>query len=644
MSETPTPDPAAEQSDAPAVRPRVAVVFGGRSSEHGISCVTAGSVLAAIDPTEYDVVPIGIAPDGRWVLESGEPEALAIGAGGALPQVSAARPVVRLEQDGGAALTVQEPGEVPRALGAVDVVLPLLHGPFGEDGTLQGLLELADVAYVGAGVLASAVSMDKHYMKVVLRSAGLPVLPHVLVTPHGWENDREACPRERARARLPRLRQALPGRVEHRHQQGPRRGRAGRGGRGRPRARPAGAGRELRRARRPRGRDGRAGERGRPRVSTSVAAEILVDAEHEFYDFAAKYLPEEATDLRVPADLEEETEAELRRLAGEAFLALGIEGLARVDFFVQDGGRVVINEGEHHAGLHPDLDVPADVGGLGRRLRHAGAPAADARPRAHHRPALRRHRQRPTARVCALTAGARSLITSTGGRKRAGTVTRSRGERPIVVITTRPAAAPRRSAPSPGRPTRRRARGCRPAPAPGRRRAAARPRPARGRRAAGPARRPARRRRRPAHRSGAPPRRRLPRPAAARPRPAAGGAVARGRASDVDDGAGEGAGDPGHGLDPGDDHLAELVDVGRLRAHDDVVRTGDVLGEDDALEVRDLGRHLRGLAHVGLDQDVGLHHHVLAPSSRAPAALVRRPTRETYTSRACRAPTPLTGP
>ncbi|GGF39213.1 D-alanine--D-alanine ligase [Marmoricola endophyticus] len=347
MSETPTP----------RVRPRVAVVFGGRSSEHGISCVTAGSVLAAIDPEEYDVVPIGIAHDGRWVLEAGEPERLAIGAGGALPQVDAARPVVRLDQDGGA-LTVQPPGEVPRALGEVDVVLPLLHGPFGEDGTLQGLLELADVAYVGAGVLASAVSMDKHYMKVVLRSAGLPVLPHVLVTPRGWEQDREAC-RESVRALgypvfvkpcrggssmgISKVRDesGLDAAIETAREHDPRVLVESFSG---PGAREIECGvLET--------EDGRG-------VSTSVAAEILVGGEHEFYDFAAKYLPEEATDLHVPADLEEDTEAEIRQYAAEAFLALGIEGLARVDFFVQDGGRVVINEVNTMPGFTPTSMFP----------------------------------------------------------------------------------------------------------------------------------------------------------------------------------------------------------------------------------------------------------------------------------------------
>ena len=146
-------------------KPRVAVVFGGRSSEHAISCVTAGSVLQAIDRDAYDVVPIGIATDGRWVLESGDPERLRIEGPDRLPSVDPERASVALERvEHGADLVVTEPSSPPRTLGEVDVVFPVLHGPWGEDGTIQGMLEMAGVRYVGAGVLASAVSMDKAYL------------------------------------------------------------------------------------------------------------------------------------------------------------------------------------------------------------------------------------------------------------------------------------------------------------------------------------------------------------------------------------------------------------------------------------------------------------------------------------------------
>src|SRR3954468_14135757 len=179
-------------------KPRVAVVFGGRSSEHAISCVTAGSVLSALDPEQYDVVPIGIATDGRWVLESGDPERLRIEGPDRLPSVDGDRATIALAPEAASTgLVVTEPAQPPRALGDVDVVFPLLHGPWGEDGTIQGMLEMAGVRYVGAGVLASAVSMDKAYMKVVLAAAGLPVLPSTTVTARQWGQDQIGC-RERA--------------------------------------------------------------------------------------------------------------------------------------------------------------------------------------------------------------------------------------------------------------------------------------------------------------------------------------------------------------------------------------------------------------------------------------------------------------
>src|SRR4051794_4341402 len=179
-------------------RPRVAIVFGGRSSEHAVSCVTAGSVLRALDPDRYDVVPIGITHDGRWVLESDDPERLAITSPDKLPEVDGPRGAISLSsgqvgEDHGSELVVHEASAVPRTLGEVAVVFPLLHGPWGEDGTIQGLLEMAGVRYVGAGVLASAVGMDKHYMKIILQAHGLPVLPYTVITSRAWESDRPAC-------------------------------------------------------------------------------------------------------------------------------------------------------------------------------------------------------------------------------------------------------------------------------------------------------------------------------------------------------------------------------------------------------------------------------------------------------------------
>lgn len=198
-SETPSTSPTADSGPAgtPGGKPRVAVVFGGRSSEHGVSVLTAGAVLRAIDREKYEVLPIGITAAGRWALTSDDPERMAV-ADRQLPDVAELA-----ESDTGGVLmpldpasrevTLAEPGQVPKVLGEVDVVFPVLHGPYGEDGTLQGMLELAGVPYVGAGVLASAVGMDKEYMKRVFASFGLPVGPYVTIRPREWERDAGAA-------------------------------------------------------------------------------------------------------------------------------------------------------------------------------------------------------------------------------------------------------------------------------------------------------------------------------------------------------------------------------------------------------------------------------------------------------------------
>src|SRR5665811_572832 len=158
-------------SHAHSDRPTVAVIFGGRSSEHQISCLTAREVLAVIDPDRFDVRAIGITRDGKWVEETGVWCDLAPGV---LPEVRAGNPPVEWE-----------------SVCNYDVVFPLLHGPWGEDGTLQGLLELADVRFVGAGVLASALAMDKQYSKVVFSAGGLPQVQHVTVLPGQWDREPE---------------------------------------------------------------------------------------------------------------------------------------------------------------------------------------------------------------------------------------------------------------------------------------------------------------------------------------------------------------------------------------------------------------------------------------------------------------------
>jgi D-alanine-D-alanine ligase len=338
-------------------KPRVAIVFGGRSSEHGISCVTAGSVLAAIDHDKYDVVPIGIATDGRWVLESGDPERLRITSSDKLPEVDGHRATVALAPDSSSTgLVVTEPSEPPRALGDVDVVFPLLHGPWGEDGTIQGLLEMAGVRYVGAGVLASAVGMDKAYMKVVLAAAGLPVLPSVTVTGRQWAADRLGCADRIGALGYPVF--AKPARggssfgISKVHDASELDEAIAEALRFDPKVLVEVAAVDA--------REVECGVLealdGTP--ETSVPAEIRINDDHEFYDFAAKYLPEEHTELDVPADLPEETTARIREMAARAFEAVGCEGLARVDFFVMPGGDLVVNEINTMPGFTPTSMYP----------------------------------------------------------------------------------------------------------------------------------------------------------------------------------------------------------------------------------------------------------------------------------------------
>src|SRR5690606_30009655 len=146
-------------------RPRVVLLFGGRSGEHAISCVTAAGVLRVIDRTRYDVLPVGITRSGRWVLAEDDPQRWSI-VDGRLPHVPDSEDVV-LPPAADGSWALLRPGSAPESLGPVDVVFPLLHGPFGEDGTVQGLLELRDTRSVRSGVLASALGMDKHVMKLV---------------------------------------------------------------------------------------------------------------------------------------------------------------------------------------------------------------------------------------------------------------------------------------------------------------------------------------------------------------------------------------------------------------------------------------------------------------------------------------------
>ncbi|BCW45972.1 D-alanine--D-alanine ligase [Arthrobacter sp. StoSoilB5] len=338
-------------------RPRVAVLFGGRSSEHAVSCVTAAGVMGAIDKSKYDVVPIGIAKSGQWVLASGDTSQWSLSSS-ALPEVSQSDRTVTLAEVGGEhQLIVTAPNAIPEELGSVDVVFPLLHGPWGEDGTIQGLLELSDTRYVGAGVLASAVGMDKHFMKVVFEAAGLTVGPYIAVTDREWLTDAEAV-----RKRVDKL--GFPVFVK-----------------------PARAGSSMgiskvdslegldaaiEEARRhdlklviEAGIVGREIEcavlqgRGTDAPRTSMPGEIAVAiGEHQFYDFAAKYVEDGAAALSCPADMPDEAIARVRELAAVAFDAVGAEGLSRVDFFYTPAGELIINEINTMPGFTPKSMYP----------------------------------------------------------------------------------------------------------------------------------------------------------------------------------------------------------------------------------------------------------------------------------------------
>ncbi|TDW14356.1 D-alanine--D-alanine ligase family protein [Kribbella kalugense] len=338
-------------------KPRVAVVFGGRSSEHAISCVTAANVLQVIDRDKYDVVPVGISTSGHWVLESGDPERLSI-TDGKLPEVDVtAMPVLF---GANRELVISEPEQVPSTLGQVDVVFPLLHGPWGEDGTIQGLLEMSDIRYVGSGVLASAVGMDKHYMKVVFQAAGLEVTPYVVIRDRDWIRDAAAC-REAVDAlgypvfvkparggsslgitkvsSLDELDEAVA--VARAHD---------------PKVIVEASAKDPREI-----EVGVLGSAGGGPAQVSVCGEVAVSGGgHDFYDFETKYLPEgeEYLALSVPADLPEEVAADIRAKALIAFDAIEAEGLARVDFFLDADGRVVINEINTMPGFTPTSMFP----------------------------------------------------------------------------------------------------------------------------------------------------------------------------------------------------------------------------------------------------------------------------------------------
>jgi D-alanine-D-alanine ligase len=340
-----------------AGRHRVAVVFGGTSSEHGVSCLTAAGVLGALDENRFDVVGIGITKSGRWVtMDRDGIRALQV-RDGRLPELSEdALDAVLVRVAEGSELAVRQQSSLSELI-PVDVAIALLHGPFGEDGTIQGLFEMMGTRYVGAGVLASAVGMDKQYMKLVLAASGLPVGPFVVITPAEWARDRVTCLEAVAALHYPVF------------------------------VKPARGGSSLgitkvddpdkleaavlaAHAYDPKviveqgfvdARELECGVLASPGYGPPLAsevAEIRVHSASGFYDFEAKYLPEEQVDLDVPAAVDPAIADEVRRLAVRTFEAIGCEGLARVDVFVTHDRRVVINEINTMPGFTPHSMFP----------------------------------------------------------------------------------------------------------------------------------------------------------------------------------------------------------------------------------------------------------------------------------------------
>jgi D-alanine-D-alanine ligase len=330
---------------------RVAVVFGGRSTEHGISCVSAGSILTALDPDEFEVVPIGITRAGQWVLTSSDAEQFAI-ADRRLPEITAgAGSAVVLPADPtGSGLLVLDPAQGPRALADVDVVFPALHGAYGEDGTIQGLLEMAGIPYVGANVFASAAAMDKEFTKKLCAADGIPVGPYAVlrngVTLSEADKQRLGLPvfvkPSRAGSSYGITKVSdwadLDAAVAVARQIDPK-----------VLVEAAIVGREIECG----VLEGEAG--GAPEAS--LLAEVRVVSDHDFYDFEAKYL-DDSCEYDIPAGLPDQVTRQLQEYACQAFTALDCAGLARADFFVTPELDIYLNEINTMPGFTPTSMFP----------------------------------------------------------------------------------------------------------------------------------------------------------------------------------------------------------------------------------------------------------------------------------------------
>ena len=299
----------------------IAIICGGRSSEHEISCLSAGGVLSGLDGSLFDAILIGITKSGNWVLLPNDYPLTIVN--GQLPTVDEKATPVVADVHG---------FSVNGTSLKVDAVFPVLHGPYGEDGTIQGFLETANIPYVGSGVMASAAAMDKSYSKIIFSSAGMRVADGVTVTENDWQTKVNEvsypCFVKPARGGSSRgthkvksaseLDSALKDAFTYDRK---------------VMIEKAVAGREIECA----------VLESNGNLIASVVGEIVIDSKFEFYDFEAKYL-DDATTVNVPAEITSDVSDEIRNNAIQAFKALGCSGLARVDFFYSEGGEVVINE------------------------------------------------------------------------------------------------------------------------------------------------------------------------------------------------------------------------------------------------------------------------------------------------------------
>ena len=328
---------------------RVLILYGGRSSEHQVSCLSARSVLEVIDRDRYEVVPVGITREGRWVLTDGHIEAEP---GQALPEVADTGPTVALvrTQKGAVLVRFEDDGTVTD-LGPIDVAFPVLHGPYGEDGTVQGYLATVGVPYVGADVTASSIGIDKRAMKQAFKARRLPQVPYLPVRRARWDDDRAAT-LEEVEAALSYPVFTKPAR------QGSSIGITMAHGREQLIAgleeafrydnvviveQGLDAPREL-----------EVGVLGNDTIDVTPPGEIAPS--HEFYDFEAKYLDE--SELRVPADVPAEVAQRIDDIARDAYRAIGCRGMARVDFFLDTDGSLYLNEINTIPGFTPNSMFP----------------------------------------------------------------------------------------------------------------------------------------------------------------------------------------------------------------------------------------------------------------------------------------------